>query len=225
MRKVLGFTRLQIFVHASAWGLLAWLGWSYTGGGLGVNPVQAATQWAGRFALIYLLFSLACMPLNALFGFRQALKVRRALGLYAFMFAAVHLGIFVGLDYVFDWTLLWLDVANKRYVFVGAGAMLILLALAVTSFRWWMKRLGKNWKRLHRLVYLAGMLVVVHYAWAKKGDLFRLQGDILGPLVAGVILLVLLAVRIPALRKAVRAMRSRLKKRILPGSFRAQAQS
>jgi sulfoxide reductase heme-binding subunit YedZ len=225
MRKVFGYTPLQILVHASAWGLLAWLVWSYFGGGLGVNPIQAATQWAGRFALIYLLLSLACTPLNTLFGFRQALKVRRALGLYAFTFAAVHLGIFIGLDYVFDWTLLWLDVANKRYVFVGAGALLILLALAATSFRWSMRALGKNWKRLHRLVYLAGMLVVVHYAWAKKGDLFRLQGDIWLPLAAGVLLLFMLLVRVPAVRNLVRNTRNCLKRRLPRASYRAQVQS
>jgi sulfoxide reductase heme-binding subunit YedZ len=223
--KRMRYPPLQIIVHTSAWGLITWLAWSYGTGGLGVNPIQAATQWAGRFALIYLLLSLACTPLNTFFGFRQALKIRRTLGLYAFMFAAVHLGIFVGLDYVFDWALLWQDVASKRYVFIGLGALLILLALAITSFRWWMQRLGTNWKRLHRLVYLAGLLVVLHYALAKKGDLFRLQGDIWGPLAAGIIVTILLLARFPAVRKAVVNARARLKQRSLPTSTQAQTRS
>jgi sulfoxide reductase heme-binding subunit YedZ len=214
-RKYLGIklSPLQIVVHLSAWLLLAWLGWDYFSGNLGVNPIQAATQRSGHYAIIYLILSLACTPLNTVFGFRQALTARRALGLYAFLFAATHLLIFSGVDFGFDWSLLKPEILEKPYILVGLTTLTILSALALTSFKWWMKRLGKNWKRLHKLVYLASILVVIHYAWAKKGDLFRLQGDILWPLIAGIVVLTLLFLRLPAIRKTVVQWRNRLKRR------------
>ena len=214
-RKYLGIklSPLQIVVHLSAWLLLAWLGWDYFSGNLGVNPIQASTQCSGHYAIIYLILSLACTPLNTVFGFRQALTARRALGLYAFLFAATHLLIFSGVDFGFDWSLLKPEILEKPYILVGLTTLTILSALALTSFKWWMKRLGKNWKRLHKLVYLASILVVIHYAWAKKGDLFRLQGDILWPLIAGIVVLTLLFLRLPAIRKTVVQWRIRLKRR------------
>jgi sulfoxide reductase heme-binding subunit YedZ len=207
-------TPLQFLVHLLAWGLAAWLIWDAWMGNLTVNPIQAATQRTGKYALVLLVLSLACTPLNTLFGFRQALTVRRLLGLYAFLFAATHFAIFVWIDYGFDWELIRLEILDKRYILVGATALTILTLLAVTSFQWWMKRLGKRWKYLHRLVYLAAPFVVLHYAWARKGDLFRLQGDILQPLAFGVVVALLLLARLPALRKRAVKLRGRLQKRL-----------
>ncbi|MBE0695351.1 MAG: ferric reductase-like transmembrane domain-containing protein, partial [Anaerolineaceae bacterium] len=138
---------------------------------------------------------------NTLFHFSPVIKVRRALGLYAYMYVAMHLLIFVGIDYGFNFNFIIKDVGDKLYVLVGLSAFLLLTILALTSFRWWMKRLGKNWKRLHSLVYLANLLVVLHFAWASKGDIFRLQGNIERPFLAGVLVLLLLAVRITPVRK------------------------
>ena len=160
-------------------------------------------------ALIFLVASLACTPLNTVFGFRQAIKVRRALGLYSFFLAAFHFSIFNVVDFGLDWSLLKFEYLERRYIFIGLVAGLILLALAVTSFKWWMKHLGKNWKRLHRFVYLAAPLVVLHYAWAKKGDIFRLQGDVLAPLAAGLLVAILLLLRIPPIRSWISNLRSR----------------
>jgi sulfoxide reductase heme-binding subunit YedZ len=214
-RKYLGIklSPLQIAVHLTAWLLLAWLAWDYFSGNLGVNPIQAATQRSGRYAIIYLILSLACTPLNTVFGFRQALTARRALGLYAFMFASTHLLIFSGVDFGFDWSLLKPEILQKPYILIGLATLTILSALALTSFKWWMKRLGKNWKRLHKLVYLASVLVVIHYAWAKKGDLFRLQGDILWPLIAGGVVMTLLFLRLPSVRKTAVQWRNRIQHR------------
>lgn len=210
----LKFTPLQILVHLLAWSLVAGLAWDAWTGNLTVNPIQAATQRTGKYALILLVFSLACTPLNTLFGWRQALTVRRTLGLYAFLFAAAHFAIFIWIDYGFNWEFIRLEIIDKRFILVGAAALLILTLLAATSFQWWMKRLGKRWKWLHRLVYLAAPLVVLHYAWARKGDLFRLQGDILQPLAFGLAVLLLLAARHPALRRRFARLRGQLQEQI-----------
>ena len=170
MLKLKKFTPLQIIVHIGAWLPLIWLLWDYYTGNLTINPIQAATQRTGKYALILLVLSLAATPANTLFGFRQALKVRRALGLYAFMSAAIHLTIFFGLEYGLDWGLLQGAILEKRFVLVGLGAFLILLSLAVTSFKSSMKRMGKNWKSLHKLVYPILILAVLHFIWLVKAD-------------------------------------------------------
>ena len=106
-------------------------------------------QRSGNTALVLLVLSLACTPLNAIFGFKPALRVRRALGLYAFLYASLHFAIFMALDYGLDLPLLWQDALKKPYALVGFAAGLILLALAITSFKYWQKRLGRRWKSLH----------------------------------------------------------------------------
>jgi sulfoxide reductase heme-binding subunit YedZ len=205
----LRFTPLQIAVHAGAWIPLAWLVWAYTNHRLTVNPIQDAMQRTGKYALVLLVLCLVCTPLNTLFGWKGVIKVRRPLGLYAFLYAAVHFLILSGLDYQFNFVFLFADLRGKVYVWAGVAAGLILLALAATSFQWTKKRLGKNWKRLHRLIYLAGLLVILHYAWAKKGDLFRLQGDIQQPLYFGLLVILLLALRIPPIAHGIKKLRAR----------------
>lgn len=189
--------RLPWIVHFSAWLPLIWLGWEALSGNqnLKINPLQFITLRTGKAALVMLMLTLACSPLNSLFGLRGAIKVRRTLGLYTFFYALLHVLIFFGLDYQFNLRLIWLDLSDKRYILAGAGAFLILLPLAVTSFRFWMKRLGKNWKRLHRLIYLAALLAVTHYLWLVKTD-------IRPPLAYAAGVLLLLALRWQALRRA-----------------------
>jgi sulfoxide reductase heme-binding subunit YedZ len=194
-------TRLQILVHIGAWIPLAVLILDALNGNLTINPIQEAQIRSGDIAITLLILSLAVTPINMLFKLPGLVKVRRTLGLYAYMYAAIHLAIFVWLDYGFDLGLLLEAVAEKPFIIVGLTTFILLSALALTSFKSWMVRLGKNWKRLHRLVYLANLLVVLHFAWASKGDLFKLQGDIIRPLLAGVAVIFLLVLRIPAVRK------------------------
>ena len=113
-------------------------------GQLGAEPIRAAILRTGKAALVQLVLSLACTPLNTLFGFKAALKVRRALGLYAFMYAAIHLTLFVGVDYGFNWALLKDALLSKRYTLVGMGAGMILLLLAATSFKYWQEAAGQG---------------------------------------------------------------------------------
>jgi methionine sulfoxide reductase heme-binding subunit len=194
---------LNLLVHAAAWIPLIVLIADYQSGGLTVNPIQAAQRRTGNIALVLLILSLACTPANLLFKRPGLLRLSRPLGLYAYLYAALHLFIFTGLDYGFDFSLLWQELREKRYVLAGLAAFLLLTPLAVTSYRWWQRRLGKNWKRLHRLVYAANLLVVLHFAWVVKGDLLRLQGEILRPLLAGVVVAALLALRLPPVRRAL----------------------
>ena len=195
---------LRIAVHVGSLVPLAVLIGDYFTSRLTVNPIQAMTLRTGKTALVLLVLSLACTPINTLFGFKPALKVRRALGLYAFMYAALHFSIFVGLDYAFDPVLLKEAIFEKRYALVGFAAGLILLPLAITSTRGWMKRLGQRWKRLHQWVYLAALLAIVHFVWVVKADLRE-------PLTYGAIVVLLLVLRIPAVRQAVSGLRNQIK--------------
>jgi methionine sulfoxide reductase heme-binding subunit len=200
MNKV-SVTPFQAAAHLGAWFLLAWLAWDYFSGGLGVDPIQALTRRTGKYALIFLGLSLVCTPLNSLFRIRQAIPARRPLGLYAFTFASLHFLTFVWLDFGFNWDFLRSEFVEKPYIWVGLTALTILLVLALTSSRWSMRQLGKNWKKLHRLVYVAGGLAVVHFAWASKGEVLRLSGDILQPLLFGLGFVVLMVLRIPTVKQ------------------------
>ena len=202
-------TWLQIVVHILGWLPLAWIPYEYFAGRLSVNPIQDVEQQLGHIALYFLMASLACTPLYTLSGWREPLKRRRALGLYCFMYASLHVLTFIGLDYGFNLQLIGGIVLKKPYAIVGLATFILLLPLALTSFRWWMKKLGRKWTNLHRLVYLAGVLDILHYAWAKKGNLFTLSGDILQPLLWGLLLLLLLALRLTPVRRWASGLRQK----------------
>ena len=206
------FTWLQVITHIGAWLPAVYLTGAYFTGNLTVNPIQELTRRTGYTALVILVLSLACTPANTFFGWRQAIKIRRPLGLYAFGYAFAHFLIFAGLDYRFDFSLLPEAILEKPFTLIGLAALTILFSLAATSYQWWMKRLGKNWKRLHKLIYLAAPLVLIHFAWSQKGDLLRLQGNIAQPLIFSLVVGILLLARIPAIRRlAVRLRHSAFK--------------
>jgi len=196
---------LQILTHVGALLPLAILAWDYAQNQLTANPIREITIRTGRSAIVLLLLSLACTPIYTLFGFAPVLRLRRPLGLYAFLYAGLHGLTFVGLDYGFDLVLIGQELLQKRFVQVGALAFLILVPLAITSTRGWVARLGKNWKRLHRLVYLAALLAGVHFLWAVKAN-------VRVPLLYGAALAVLLVARIPAVQNAVRGWRGGLRR-------------
>ena len=199
--KKLRYTPLQIIMHIYAWSALVRLVFDYFMGYLSVNPIQDLEQRTGRAAITLLVLSLMCTPLNTLFGWKELLKRRRALGLYAFMYAAIHVLIYLDLDYGLAWSLIIQNIVEKPYIIFGVITFLLLIPLAVTSFDSWKVRLKKNWKRLHQTVYLIAPLAVLHFAISKKGDIFQLQGDIIRPLIYGLVVLILLILRIPRIRK------------------------
>ena len=195
---------LQILTHVGALLPLARLVWYYWRGLFIIDPVQEITTSTGKTALILLLLSLACTPINTVLGFKKVLRVRRALGLYAFMYASLHLLTFVGWDYGFDLDLLGPAVFDQRFVLAGFAAFLLLLPLAITSTPGWQRRMGKNWKRLHRLTYVASVLAIVHFVWLVK--------DAREPLRYGAIVALLLILRISPVAKAISNARHQLNK-------------
>jgi sulfoxide reductase heme-binding subunit YedZ len=204
------FTPLQIAMHIYAWSALIHIAFDFLTGNISANPIQELEQRTGRHAITLLVLSLACTPLNSLFGWRELIKRRRALGLYAFMYASIHVIIFADLDYGFAWSLIIQTVLQKPYIVVGAISFLMLIPLAFTSFNVWKMRLKKNWKRIHQMIYLIAPLVVLHYAWSKKGDFFRLEGDIVRPLIYGLVVVTLLIFRISPVRRALASLRDRI---------------
>jgi methionine sulfoxide reductase heme-binding subunit len=197
------YTPLQIAVHLYAWSGLVLLIFDLVTGRLSANPIQDLERRTGRHAITLLVLALACTPMNILFKWSEPLKRRRALGLYAFLYVMIHLIIFINLDYGFAWDFIFQNIIQKPRILVGLLAFLLLIPLAITSFDIWKVRLGKNWKRLHWLVYLVAPLAVLHYVWSKKGDILTLQGEVLEPLIYGVLVAIFLILRIPPIKKAI----------------------
>lgn len=139
----------------------------YTGA-LGANPVETVERGLGTAALVLLLITLAVTPLRWLTGWAWLLRLRRMLGLYAFFYAALHVAAYVWLDQWFDFRAIVDDILKRPYLSFGAAAFVLLIPLAVTSTNAWVRRLGgRNWQRLHRLVYVIACLAILHY-WFHK---------------------------------------------------------
>ena len=203
------YTPLQIAIHVYAWSALVWIIYQLLNGSFSINPIQELEERTGRHAITLLVLSLLCTPIHTVFKWSEPLKRRRTLGLYAFMYATIHVIIFVDLDYGLAWSRLIQELIEKPRLIVGLIAFILLIPLAITSFDIWKKRLGKNWKRLHRLVYLIAPLAFLHYVWSKKGDLLSLQGEVAKPLIYGLIIAIFLIFRIPIIRKALASFPTR----------------
>lgn len=163
-------------------------------GGLGANPIEKVTLTTGKTALILLMVALSVTPLRRLTGWNQLAKVRRLLGLFAFFYVALHFAIYIGLDQFFAFGDIAEDILERPYITVGFAAFMLLLPLAITSTTGWIRRLGRRWRQLHRLVYVAAGLGVLHYFWKVKADTRE-------PLLFAGILAVLLLLRLPLFRK------------------------
>ena len=183
----------------------------YLTSNLSANPIQTAEQRTGKIALILLVIMLAVTPFQIFYKTRLLSGMRKRLGLYSFLYASIHLSIFIFLDYGLNWVSIFNQLTQKTYIIYGLIAFLILLSMAITSFRWWKVKLGKNWKRLHRLVYLAAILIVLHYAFGQKGDVLQLRGNLIQPVVYGSITLVLLLLRIPQVKKTLLMLLDKLR--------------
>ena len=179
-------------VHAAALLPVAWLGWDIWHEALGADPVAEITHRTGDWALRFLLVALAVTPLRRISGWNVLARFRRLLGLYAFFYATLHLSTYVVLDLGGYWAQILEDIVKRPYITVGFLAWLGLLPLALTSTQSMMRRLGRRWTSLHRIVYAVGVLGVLHYLWLVKSDLRE-------PLLYAAILAVLLLLRLPAI--------------------------
>lgn len=177
-----------VFVAMAA-PLLALVGFAFTDG-LGANPIEFINRYLGDWALRALLVALAATPLKILFGWTWPVRLRRMLGLWAFAYVTLHIANYVAIDQFFDWQAIGKDIVKRTYITVGMATFIILIALAVTSPKRMVKKMGaQNWQRLHKLVYAAGVLGCVHYYMMVKADLR-------GPLIHIGILAFLLSLRV-----------------------------
>lgn len=171
----------------------------FLGDGFGVNPIEEIEHFTGDVSLILLLAVLAVTPIRRLTGWNDLQRVRRLLGLFAFAWVSFHFLVWIGLDQFFAWRYIGEDLVKRPYIVVGFLGFLLLLPMAITSTRGWIRRLGKNWTRLHRLGYLAALLGIVHYFWITKAD------DT-WPMRALVVWVILMAARAPWLHIRRRAL-------------------
>jgi methionine sulfoxide reductase heme-binding subunit len=157
----------RLLAHVVGIGCFAWIGLMYFYGNLGL-PVRFLMLRSGHLGLIFLVASFACTPLNRFLGWRFAIPMRRSLGLYGFAFSALHLYAYAVLENAMALDLIWRDLFERRAMIIGLIALLMLVPLALTSTSAWQRRLGKRWKRLHRLVYIALPLAVLHFYWLDR---------------------------------------------------------
>jgi len=169
---------------------LAYLARRFQTGALGADPVAAALNELGLTALVFLVATLACTPLKALLGWTWPMRLRRMLGLFAFCYALLHVSLYAIVDQGLSLSAILADVSERPFITVGFAAFVLLIPLAVTSTNKMRRRLGPlRWQRLHRLVYVIGLLAVVHFVLRVKRDLDE-------PLTYGYIIVALLGVRL-----------------------------
>jgi sulfoxide reductase heme-binding subunit YedZ len=186
----------RIFAHAlgiaPALALLA----GYATGALGGIPERTAMLRAGAASLALLVASFACTPISIVTGWRGAVQIRRALGLYGFLYAGAHILIYLSYDGQFDLELVARDLLERRAMSVGLISFALLVPLALTSTSGWQRRLGRNWRRMHKLVYLAVPVTVLHFCWLERD---RLEMASAYAALVGLLLML----RLPVLRQAM----------------------
>jgi methionine sulfoxide reductase heme-binding subunit len=163
---------------------LARLGWKAFSGGLGANPIQVITFSTGTWTLVFLLVTLAITPLRKLTKQYWLIQYRRMLGLFAFFYVCLHFTTYIWLDQFFDLHSVYKDIYKRPFITVGFTAFVLMIPLAVTSTRWAIRKLGKSWQTLHRLIYVVAVAGVIHFLWAVKLDkeVPEIYGAILGGL-------------------------------------------
>jgi sulfoxide reductase heme-binding subunit YedZ len=193
------FVKVVLFVLAAV--PAVWLGVDALRGNLTADPIEEITHRTGWWGLTILMVTLAVTPIRRFTGWNQVIKLRRMLGLWAFFYVTLHLLTYVVLDLFFAFDIFLEDVMERPYITLGLTAWVMLLALAFTSTKGWIRRLGRNWQRLHRLIYVAATLGVIHFYWQVKADTRE-------PLIYAGILGVLLLARVRG-RRMVKTVRRR----------------
>ena len=148
-----------------------YLGWGLWQGELGANPLEAIIRGLGDWALRILLLTLAISPLRRLTGWGQVLRLRRMVGLYAYFYSVLHLLGYLWFDQFFDWPEIWNDILQRPFITIGMLCVILLTPLTLTSTKGMIRRLGKNWKRLHWLIYPISIFAIIHFFWMVKLDI------------------------------------------------------
>jgi sulfoxide reductase heme-binding subunit YedZ len=164
-------TQLFLAFKIASWLPLAWLLIDITFDQLGANPIQAVHIRLGDWSIRFLCVTLTITPLQTLTAWRGLSDYRRMFGLFTFVYASLHLLAYLSIDHDFVWQTIAIDILESPYIWFGVLAYGIVLALAATTPVWSKKKMGKNWKKLHRLIYLAVIAAVLHYFWQLKGNL------------------------------------------------------
>lgn len=177
--------------------------WQFFTGQLFPNPIEAVTRGLGDWALRVLLLAVALTPIATATGWTWPVRVRRMVGLFAFTYVVLHVMSYVGLDQFFFWPEIWADIVKRTYITAGMAALLLLIPLAATSTSGMIKRLGaKRWKALHKLVYIATPLALLHF-W----DMIR--ADFREPAIYSALFAVLMLARVPAVKRRIVGLRQR----------------
>jgi sulfoxide reductase heme-binding subunit YedZ len=171
-------------------------------GGLGANPIEFITRSTGTWTLVGLLLTLSITPLRRLSGRAEFIRYRRMLGLFSFFYACLHFTTYIWLDQFFDPAAIAKDIVKRPFITLGFSEVVLLVPLAATSTHAMMRRLGRRWQQLHRLIYPIALLGVIHYLWLVKKDMTE-------PLIYGGVLMLLLVVRLPWGVSLLQAARSR----------------
>ena len=149
---------------------LARLGWKAFNASLGANPIQVITFSTGTWTLVFLLLTLSITPLRKLTRQYWLVQYRRMLGLFAFFYGCLHFTTYIWLDQFFDLHSVYKDIYKRPFITVGFTAFVLMIPLAATSTKWAIRKLGKRWQTLHRLIYLVAVAGVIHFLWAVKLD-------------------------------------------------------
>jgi len=176
---------------------LTLLVWAGLNGELGANPIEKITHRTGDWSLRFLLITLSVTPLRKVFGWNKLLRLRRMFGLFAFFYVCLHFVTYLVFDHFFDMHEIIKDIIKRPYITVGFTGFVLLIPLAVTSTNKMMKRLGRNWQRLHQLVYVIAVCGILHYLWLVKADVLK-------PDIYAIVLLLLLSVRVWYQHKTVK---------------------
>ena len=178
---------------------LIWLGMNND---LGANPIEFITRSTGTWALVFLCITLAMTPLRFFTDLTVWIKLRRMFGLFCFFYASIHFCIWFWLDQNLDFQSMWADIAKRPFITMGFLSLVLLIPLAITSNQWAMRRMGKHWARLHKLVYLIACTAILHYWWHKAG-----KNDLETVSIYAAVLFLLLISRLPYFRKLLQRKR------------------
>jgi len=176
-------------------GRLVWLGYSDD---LGANPIELITRSTGTWALVFLYITLAMTPLRLITGSAVWIKMRRMFGLFCFFYASIHFAIWLLLDQSLDLQALIHDVLKRPFITMGFLSLVLLIPLAVTSNTWSVKKLGRRWSLLHKLIYVIALTVIAHYWWHKAG-----KNDLQTVSIYAAVITLLLIMRLPYIKKKI----------------------